>query len=184
MELAQGLLPLASALINRANDRAIIGEKQAAVAKLRAEYPDLLTPGENLRSLNCAAKNIRIQLKKAFPGHKFSVRIESYSMGNSITVAWTDGPAGNRVEAIVDCYQQGHFDGQTDYYENHNSPWCEAFGGAKYVTCSRDYSPKIKDWLQAHDAGATDYFERFELQRRRHIELCRLNIKHLNEKAE
>jgi Large polyvalent protein associated domain 29 len=146
MELAQGLLPLAAALINRANDRATISEKEDAIAELRAEYPHLLTPGKNLRSLNCAAKNIRYQLKKAFPGHDFSVTISSYSMGNSIRVAWTDGPSTSRIEAIVDRYQQGDFDGQIDLYEYRNSPWCDAFGGAKYVQTSRNFSPELRAW--------------------------------------
>jgi len=39
------------------------------------------------------AKLVRAALKAAFPGITFSVRSKSYSMGASISVRWTDGPA-------------------------------------------------------------------------------------------
>jgi conjugative element/phage-associated large polyvalent protein len=38
------------------------------------------------------AKLVRKELKTHFPRHKFSVRIERYSMGSSINVTWIDGP--------------------------------------------------------------------------------------------
>ena len=38
------------------------------------------------------AKLVRKELKTHFPRHKFSVRIERYSMGSSINVTWTDRP--------------------------------------------------------------------------------------------
>ena len=38
------------------------------------------------------AKLVRRELQTHFPHHKFSVRIERYSMGSSINVTWIDGP--------------------------------------------------------------------------------------------
>jgi hypothetical protein len=43
-------------------------------------------------SAKLAASNIRAELKKAFPGVKFSVRSETFSGGDSIDVKWMDGP--------------------------------------------------------------------------------------------
>ena len=45
------------------------------------------------------AKLIRKELKAAFPGQKFSVRVDRYSLGSSIDVRWTDGPTIKQVEA-------------------------------------------------------------------------------------
>jgi len=56
------------------------------------------------------AKLVRIQLKTHFPGQKFSVRIEQYSMGSSITVKWIDGPMVKDVVEIA-----GHFQGSKLY---------------------------------------------------------------------
>jgi hypothetical protein len=55
------------------------------------------------------AKLVRKELKTHFPRHKFSVRIERYSMG-SINVTWIDGPLLKDVEAIA-----GKFHGSKPY---------------------------------------------------------------------
>lgn len=107
-----------------------------AVAKLRTSYPHL----EQGSGYVIAAKNIRTELKRAFPGIKFSVRSSSYSGGNSIDVSWTDGPTAQQVESITNKYEGGSFDGMTDCYDYKRSPWTEVFGDSKYIHCSREYS--------------------------------------------
>lgn len=67
-----------------------------------------------------AAKMIRAELKAAFPNIKFKVQSESYSMGNSVNVYWTDGVPAAEVNTIIKKYQEGHFDGMTDSYEFSN----------------------------------------------------------------
>jgi hypothetical protein len=109
-----------------------------AVEKLRADYPHL-TQGSGPV---VAAKNIRAELKQAFPGVKFSARTSSYSGGNSIDISWTDGPTTKQAEAITGKYAGGSFDGMTDSYDYKSSPWTEVFGEAKYVHCNRRYSPQ------------------------------------------
>lgn len=47
------------------------------------------------------AKMVRAALKSAYPGIKFSVRTERYSMGCCINVSWTDGPTSAQVETIT-----------------------------------------------------------------------------------
>ena len=86
------------------------------------------------------AKNIRKELKTAFPGVKFSVRGKSFSGGNSISVHWTDGPTVKAVSAIVGKYEEGRFDGMEDIYKYNNSFFCENFGGTKYLHASRSVS--------------------------------------------
>lgn len=67
-----------------------------------------------------AAKAIRQELKGAFPTVKFSVRSQGYSMGDHVEVRYDAELAPEKIHAIVDKYQYGHFDGMTDYYESSN----------------------------------------------------------------
>lgn len=87
-----------------------------------------------------AAKNLRKDLKKHFPGVKFSVRAD-YS---SINVKWLDGPTRAMVEAIANRYQSGSFNSMEDIYEFSNSPFTTLFGGAQYVFCYRDLSDELE----------------------------------------
>lgn len=60
------------------------------------------------------AKLVRKDLKREFPGVKFSVRSHSYAGGASIDVDWTDGPTRNSVDAVIKRYAGARFDGMTD----------------------------------------------------------------------
>ncbi len=66
--------------------------------------------------LSCAAtaKLVRVALKKAFPGIKFSVRSEIYAGGASMRVGWIDGPLCSQVDAVVSPYKGADFDGMID----------------------------------------------------------------------
>ena len=108
------------------------------VAKIKARHPEL-TQGSGPV---IAAKNLRVELKRAFPSVAFGVRTSKYSGGNSVTVSWIDGPNREQVEKIANKYAGGHFDGMTDSYEYKRSPWTEVFGEARYVFCERSYSAK------------------------------------------
>lgn len=114
--------------------------RAVAATALHATHPHLIPDTGN--SLVTAAKNIRIELKATFPGVKFSVRSSSFSMGNSIDVRWTDGPTTSQVDEIINKYTAGSFDGMTDCYNYERGAWTDAFGDAKYVHSSRDYSEK------------------------------------------
>ena len=113
---------------------------------MNAEYPLLVTVpyGDYRKSLITATKNMRTELKVAFPGVKFSIKSERYSGGDSVRVQWTDGPKNSAVMGIVKKYQDGHFDGMTDYYEYSNDPFTDFFGGAKYVFAQRECSDALK----------------------------------------
>jgi hypothetical protein len=117
-----------------ATDRAT---RRAAALKAHP-YLKTVQPGEHA-SAKLGAANIRLQLKRTFPGIKFSVTSDVYSGGDSISVRWSMGPTTKEVEAITAKYQEGHFNGMEDIYENDNSNvWCELFGGAKYVSETRE----------------------------------------------
>lgn len=149
--------------------------KAARVEALKAEHPELISPSDKVDSLIAAAKNVRTQLKAAFPGIKFRVTTDRFSMGDSLHVSWIDGPETARVEAIVKRYQAGRFDGMTDCYEYSGSAWTAAFGDAKYTSCSRTYSPALEQWARAEEVE--DRALRWEEQSQRRATLCRLNIK-------
>ena len=75
------------------------------------------------------ARLIRPQIKKAFPGVKFSVRSSSYAGGASIRVSWTNGPTVDAVNAIAGQFSGASFDGMIDL-KHYNSSWLMLDGTA------------------------------------------------------
>jgi hypothetical protein len=110
--------------------------REAVAKAMHAAHPHLI-PGKDCV---VAAKNIRIELKAAFPSVKFSVKTRKYSGGDSIDVRWEDGPTTKMVDAIIQKYQGGYFDGMTDCYNYEQNAWTDAFGDAKFVFAHREYS--------------------------------------------
>ena len=104
---------------------------------------------QKISSHAAAAKAIREELKKEFDGVKFSVKSDSFSMGNSVRISWTDGPTKEGVRNITNKYQYGHFDGMTDMYESSNN--IDDIPQAKYVsedrTVSEEIRKKVKDLI-------------------------------------
>jgi hypothetical protein len=87
-----------------------------------------------------AAANIRAELRATFPGVKWSVRTSKYSMGNDVTIYWTDGPTREEVSQLTAKYLCGSFDSYTDCYEYSTSDFNEKHGGTKYLHFYREYS--------------------------------------------
>ena len=131
--------------------------KAAAASALQAANPHLVPVSEKNNSLIAAAKNARIELARAFPDVKFSVKTKRFSGGTSMDVSWTDGPTSGQVEAIVDKYAAGSFYGMTDSYDYAQSAWTDAFGDAKYVFAHRD------DSIRAIESAIRSVFLRYEL---------------------
>lgn len=97
------------------------------------------------------AKMLRAALKEAFPGFKFSVRTDKYSMGSSINIGWTDGPNAAMVESVAKVFAGSYFDGSIDYK---GSRYVMIDGiassfGADFVHCRRDYSEDLTAKIQA-----------------------------------
>lgn len=93
---------------------------------------------ENHSGGKLVAKNIRVELKKSFPGVKFSVKSD-YS---SVNIRWTDGPTEEKVNEIAGKYKAGSFNGMEDMYEYSRSPWGDVFGDVQYISTRREDSPE------------------------------------------
>lgn len=113
--------------------------KNAQISSLQSANPHLIA-GQGCVT---AAKNIRIELKRAFPKLKFSVRSESFAGGNAIRISWTDGATEAQVSEITNKYSGGSFDGMTDCYNYESDTWTESFGSAKYISTSRAVSDEL-----------------------------------------
>ena len=129
--------------------------------RLLQEYPYLIIQDGKISDRVLAAKNIRIELARIFPGHKFSVVSKSFSMGNDINVAWDDGPTDEEVEKIISKYEEGSFNGMEDIYEYNHSVFCDTFGGAKYVSGNRHVSPE-----KYHEIGVKMGYPDFKFEPR------------------
>lgn len=132
--------------IKEENDRLarIEAEKKAAdKASLPSRFPYLTPQDGTQKDRILATKNIKVELKRTYPSIKFSIKSESYSGGDSINVSWTDGPIQSDVAKITDKYQEGHFNGMEDIYENSGANWPDVFGGAKYVFANRHESAEL-----------------------------------------
>lgn len=114
--------------------------RASAAAAMQAAFPYLVPIAGKVDGLQAAGKNIRIELKAAFPGVKFSVKSSRFSMGDSISVSWTDGPIADQVDEIVNKYSAGSFNSMDDSYNYSRDAWKEAFGDAKYISTSRNSS--------------------------------------------
>jgi len=120
-------------------------ENQKKVLEYKAQQKE-----KNKGSLTdsaATAKAIRERLKKEFPGVKFSVKAETFSMGDSVDIYWTDGPRTQDVDAITRQYQKGYFDGMTDCYEYRPIDPALGYPGAKFVHCHRAITPEYAQAL-------------------------------------
>jgi len=102
--------------------------------------------GKRLTGSAACADAIREELKKIFPTVKFSVRSETFSMGDAVRIGWTDGPTTKQVDELTGKYQDGYFDGMQDMYIYNK----EGDGpSAKYITTSRSMSEETGDAIKA-----------------------------------
>lgn len=90
----------------------------------------------HLKPTNTPAQNIRADLKKAFPGVKFSVTSDF----NSVNVSWTDGPIQEDVNKLVKKFQSGKFDGIDDSYNLVHTEFSKQFKTARWVFADRSIS--------------------------------------------
>ena len=126
----------------------LIAPKQGKFPKLS----DKSMPGGWLDVADCA-KIVRWELKNLFPDTTFSVNISRFSMGNSIDIAWFDGPTRQDVEAVVMKYKYSHIDDiVTDSFGTHNiNQHGFVSGGAKYIDCNAylttEEFTKVVEWV-------------------------------------
>lgn len=125
---------------------------------LPQQYPYLETiasyekrTGKSYCRLAVGTQNIKTELKRAFPGVKFSVKRKTFSGGDDINVSWDDGPTTAQVNEIIGKYAIGSFDGMTDCYNYSHSVFTDLFGGSKYVMANRNLTIAgvTKAWTEA-----------------------------------
>lgn len=85
----------------------------------------------NYKPAKEVAKDIRKELKKHFPGTKFSVR----SSHISITIHWDNFPTVKAVEEVVKKYEQVNRCEITGEYLS---------GGNLFINCSNDWTPEVE----------------------------------------
>ncbi|MEC5509955.1 LPD29 domain-containing protein [Klebsiella oxytoca] len=127
---------------NEAGKQAITLAQVAANERITSD-PDndcLLKVSNNCGSAKTAVKNIRILLKKHFPGIKFSVRMPHYG---SVYVSWDDGAPEETVYAVISRFKHGSYDGMSECYSYNNNPFNDVFGGVDYISTSRKRSDAL-----------------------------------------
>jgi hypothetical protein len=96
----------------------------------KADAMKELKPGDYV-DVARTAKLIRTLLTRKFPDAKFSVRSDSYSMGASIDISWTNGPSEKQVHELTDAFAGAGFDGMIDLKYSVSS-WLLPDGSAAY----------------------------------------------------
>ena len=96
-----------------------------------------------MTSAAMAAKAIREELKIKFPNIKFKVRSQNYSNGNSVNISYKNAIPEDKIEAIVNKYQYGNFNGMIDLYEMTNDR--KDIPQAKYIFVNREIDQDILD---------------------------------------
>ena len=110
---------------------------------------------------NIVGKNIRTELKRNFPGVKFSVRFDSFSGGDEFSICWEDGPTKEQVDLVVSKYQNHHSDFTGDYWDYDPSEFNNLFGGVSYVSTDRTITEKVSlsslNLFEATEENKTTY---------------------------
>lgn len=117
-------------------------------AALPAQFPHLETMATTKKTpWALAAANIRRELKRAFPGVRFSVRSDS---GGHCTVhiSWTDGPTSDEVDEVAQRYSSGGFDSMTDYAYSVDNLFGDVFGDVWAVYTRREVSDEFSEAAQ------------------------------------
>lgn len=122
-----------------------IKEAQNAEEKTRLlkDFPYLERLDQTTKSGHAlTGANIRLILKKHFPGHTFKVTTSSFAGGDSCDVSWTDGPTEKEVKSLIGRFEAGSFDGMEDMYNYRADVWHGLFGDVKYLFAGRNITPE------------------------------------------
>lgn len=90
------------------------------------------------------AKALREALKAAFPGVKFSVRMDRGTAYGWLSVGWTDGPTYDVVKHVASGFESSRFDGMDDAYHSTGISGYSCRG----ATCDRHYSAEAEQWAR------------------------------------
>lgn len=100
--------------------------------------------------------NLAADLKKSFPGVKFSIKKDNYS---TYYVSWKNGPTTEQVSKINNKYEDHESSYCGDYRDYNPSNFNRVFGGFKYIFENREISEDIKEL--ANELPARDSADRW-----------------------
>ncbi|MFT2794021.1 LPD29 domain-containing protein [Serratia sp. T13T92] len=159
----------------RAEEERKNSEKKLAQKTFQDEIERLKTAPEYSRlsqeqkGVAQVTANIRKELKAAYPGVKFSVRVRHT---DSVTVIWTDGPKEDDIKTIVGKYRVGHFNSMEDIYEYCETPFNKVYGGVSYLFTNREFSDVLTaKAIQEFNDKFGDRFENINMERYKKGEL-------------
>lgn len=122
-------------------------EKRQQYAKDYAYLPNKRGEGKYL-TVAKIAENVRVNLKTVFAGQKFSVRSKSFSGGDDINVAWTNGPTKRMVKMETSKYEDSSTDITGDYRDYTPNAFNDVFGGTKYMWEERNYQDGFEKMIR------------------------------------
>jgi len=114
-------------------------EQAKALVDLAAQYPQLKRAETTYAGGKLAAANMRILLKEAFKGVKFSVTSDY----NKVSISWTDGPSDKQVNEVIGRFDIGASDSQSDYFYTVSTAFSQLFGGVQYLFTRREVSDSL-----------------------------------------
>jgi hypothetical protein len=119
----------------------------------------MTSPAVTYIDLNESLKQLRAELKREFPGTKFSVVRSRGTAYGYVSVRWVDGPTVTDVRAITCAYEGQGFDGMTDSTYSIEHTAADAQGNpitvhhaTRGISTHRDISPELANQLIARIA--------------------------------
>lgn len=129
----------AATIQREAKEKQIAEDNAREREALPGLYPHLARNKDNDSKTTKA--NLVAQLKKTFPGVKFSVRKRHH---DSYQIEWTDGPSTRQVDEVAGMFED-HANDQTGDFRDYNpSNFNRVFGGLKYIFPERIKSEQVK----------------------------------------
>jgi len=150
-------IKLAEIATKKAKDEAEAKSKadEAEKKSLPSLFPHLVVNFNN--DHKTTKVNMVTELRKNFPGVKFSVVKEHY---DTYGVTWTNGPTTSEVTKITGKFEDSENDWSGDYRDYAPSNFNRVFGGFKYVFENRHISEEINNLLPELKILLGNYEER------------------------
>lgn len=125
-------------------------EWRQALEEVRQQYAGTFRPIREGTWVDAAhvARNIRQDLALHFPGVRFSVRKDGC---DAVRIEWADGPTQEEVEAVTGKHEQAceRDPWNDDLYDHKDTPFTAVFGGVRYISHRRNFSPAVYDAKKA-----------------------------------
>lgn len=123
-------------------------EEKKKAELLKVETENLLKTYNYLTPVKAAEneeqqtkKNVLTELKRAFPGVKFSMKKSDW---RSYRLSWTDGPTRKEIENLLNKYIGYSSSECGDYYDPNRSLFNDVFGYFKFFFFDREMSKEIE----------------------------------------